>query len=202
MTLSLLALSGSARRASHNLHLVKAMAKGAEAAGATVTVIDWSQFVLPVFNEDIEAELPAAALELKRLFAQAQGFLIAEPEYNGGYSALMKNAIDWVSRPMPGTPAGSVFKNKTVVIAGATTGRWGAVRSVRVAPGCTTFTWMPEGPNSSAMFLARAATATLRMLPTVLPLWRAARPLRARRRPPRSGRGAAHRRSGRSTAGS
>ncbi len=131
MTVKLLALSGSARRASHNLKLVRAMADGAVAAGAEVTLIDWDAFVLPVFNEDIEAELPTAAVQLKMLFAAAQGFLIAEPEYNGGYSALMKNAIDWVSRPLPGTPPGSVFKNKTVVIAGATTGRWGAVRSVR-----------------------------------------------------------------------
>lgn len=131
MTVKLLALSGSARRASHNLKLVRAMADGAVAAGAEVTLIDWGAFVLPVFNEDIESELPAAAVELKMLFASAQGFLIAEPEYNGGYSALMKNAIDWVSRPLPGTPPGSVFKNKTVVIAGATTGRWGSVRSVR-----------------------------------------------------------------------
>lgn len=131
MTLKLLALSGSARAASHNLKLVRAMAAGATAAGATVTVIDWSQFVLPVFNEDIEGETPPAAVQLKILFAQAQGFLIAEPENNGGYSALMKNAIDWVSRPLPGAPTGSVFKNKPVVIAGATTGRWGAVRSLR-----------------------------------------------------------------------
>lgn len=131
MTLKLLALSGSARGASHNLKLVRVMAAGAVAAGATVTVIDWSAFVLPVFNEDIESETPPAAVQLKILFAQAQGFLIAEPEYNGGYSALMKNAIDWVSRPLPGAPTGSVFKNKPVVIAGATTGRWGAVRSLR-----------------------------------------------------------------------
>lgn len=131
MTIKLLALSGSARRASHNLQLVKVMAKGAVAAGASVTVIDWAEFVLPVFNEDIEANLPAAAVKLKSLFAESQGFLIAEPENNGGYSALIKNAIDWVSRPMPGTPTGSVFKNKTVVIAGATTGRWGAVRAGR-----------------------------------------------------------------------
>ena len=131
MTIQLLALSGSARRASHNLKLVRMMAAGAVAAGATVTVIDWADFVLPVFNEDIESELPAAAVKLKTLFAEAQGFLIAEPEYNGGYSALMKNAIDWVSRPLPGAPVGSVFKNKPVVIAGATIGKWGAVRSVR-----------------------------------------------------------------------
>ncbi len=131
MTLKLLALSGSARRSSYNLSLVRAMAAGAEAAGAEVMVIDWAEFVLPVFNEDIESQLPPAAVRLKTLFAEAQGFMIAEPEYNGGYSALMKNAIDWVSRPLPGAPTGSVFKNKTVVIAGATTGRWGAVRSIR-----------------------------------------------------------------------
>ena len=131
MTLQLLALSGSARRDSYNLKLVRAMAAGAEAKGATVTVLNWSEFELPVFNEDIEGETPLAAVKLKTLFVEAQGFLIAEPEYNGGYSALMKNAIDWASRPLPGAPGGAVFKNKPVVIAGATTGRWGAVRSVR-----------------------------------------------------------------------
>ncbi len=131
MTIKLLALSGSARRASHNLKLVQALAAGATAAGAEVQVIDWSQFVLPVFNEDIEDQLPAAAVTLKNLFVEANGFLIAEPEYNGGYSALMKNAIDWVSRPLPGSAPGAVFKGKTAVVAGATTGRWGAVRSVR-----------------------------------------------------------------------
>ena len=131
MTIQLLALSGSARRASYNLKLVQAMAEGATAAGASVAVIDWSEFVLPVFNEDIESDVPEAAVRLKNLFAEARGFLIAEPEYNGGYSALIKNAMDWVSRPLPGAPAGSVFKGKTVVVAGATTGRWGAVRSGR-----------------------------------------------------------------------
>lgn len=131
MTIQLLALSGSARSASYNLKLVRAMAAGASAAGASVTVVDWADFVLPVFNEDIEHSLPPAAVTLKNLFAQADGFLIAEPEYNGGYSALMKNAIDWVSRPLPGAAPGSVFRNKPAVVAGATTGRWGAVRSVR-----------------------------------------------------------------------
>lgn len=131
MTVSLLAISGSGRRASHNLKLLRAMAAGAQAAGAQVTVIDWSEHLLPVFTEDIESEPPAAAVRLKNLFAEAQGFLIAEPEYNGGYSGLIKNAIDWVSRPLPGAPTASVFRNKPVVIAGATTGRWGAVRAIR-----------------------------------------------------------------------
>jgi NAD(P)H-dependent FMN reductase len=130
--MNLLAIAGSARAQSHNLKLVRAMAAGAEAAGATVTVIDWKHFVLPVFDQDHEGPAtPETARQLKRLFAVAQGFIIAEPEYNGGYSGLMKNAIDWVSRPLPDAPTASVFKNKPVVIAGATTGRWGAVRAAR-----------------------------------------------------------------------
>ena len=130
--MNILALSGSARAASHNLKLLRAMAAGAAAAGAEVTVLDWSQYRLPVFDQDHEGEhSPEPARALKRLFAAADGFLIAEPEYNGGYSGLMKNAIDWVSRPLPDAPSASVFKGKPVVLAGATIGKWGAVRAVR-----------------------------------------------------------------------
>ena len=61
----------------------------------------------------------------------------------------------------------------------------GGVRSVTVAPGCTTVTLMPCGPSSSARFLVNAETATLRMLPSVLPVCRAARPLTLTIRPQR-----------------
>ena len=132
MAVHLLALAGSARRDSWNLKLLHAMAEGAQAGGATVTVIDWAQYRLPVFNEDEErAGVPPEARALKQLMQKADGFLIAAPENNGGYSALIKNAIDWASRAMPGDIPGAVFKNKPVSLAGATTGRWGAVRSIR-----------------------------------------------------------------------
>jgi NAD(P)H-dependent FMN reductase len=131
MTTPLLALSGSARAASFNQLLARQMAAGATAAGASVTLLDWSEFPLPVFSEDIEGDTPAAAVRLKALFAEAKGLLIAVPEYNGGYPAAIKNVIDWASRPLPGAPAGSVFRGKPVVVAGATTGKWGAVRSIR-----------------------------------------------------------------------
>lgn len=130
--MKILALSGSARAASHNAKLLKVMAEGAAAAGAEITMLDWSQYRLPVFDQDHEGDAtPEEARALKRLFAAADGFLIAEPEYNGGYSGLMKNAIDWVSRPLPDAPSASVFKSKPVLLAGATIGKWGAVRAVR-----------------------------------------------------------------------
>lgn len=128
----LLALSGSLRHDSYNLLLVRAMAEGAAAAGAEVAVLDWADYPLPVFNEDIErAGIPDTARAFKTRLREAEGLLIACPENNGGYPAGLKNAIDWASRSFPNDAPGSVFKNKTVVIAGATTGRWGAVRAIR-----------------------------------------------------------------------
>ena len=128
----LLALSGSLRHDSYNLLLVRAMAEGASAAGAEVTVLDWASYPLPVFSEDIErGGIPEAARAFKQALREADGLLIACPENNGGYPAGLKNAIDWASRSFPNDAPGSVFKNKAVVIAGATTGRWGAVRAIR-----------------------------------------------------------------------
>lgn len=132
MPAHLLAISGSARRDSYNLKLARAMAEGASAAGATVTLIDWADFDLPLFNEDLEARgIPPAVRAFKAEMRRADGLLIASPENNGGYSAHIKNAIDWCSRTLPDDPPGSVFKNKPLAIAGATTGRLGAVRSIR-----------------------------------------------------------------------
>lgn len=131
MSLRLLALSGSSRRDSYNTRLLRRMVAGASAAGAEVELIDWSAYTLPVFDEDIEAAgVPDAARRLKAAFRSADGFLLAIPENNGGYPAVIKNAIDWCSRGL-GDPPGSVYRGKPVLIAGATTGRWGAVRSIR-----------------------------------------------------------------------
>jgi chromate reductase, NAD(P)H dehydrogenase (quinone) len=65
-------------------------------------------FQLPIYDGDMEAAhgLPQQALELKELLAQHHALLIATPEYNGGYSGLLKNALDWMSRPTQGGPSG------------------------------------------------------------------------------------------------
>lgn len=131
MTIRLLAIAGSARRESYNRKLLLPMAEGARAAGAEVELLDWQDYPLPLMNEDVEAAgIPEPAPRLKAALRAADGFLIATPENNGGYPVLLKNAFDWASRPL-GEGAGSVYKNKPVIIAGATPGRWGAVRSIR-----------------------------------------------------------------------
>lgn len=97
----ILALSGSSRRGSLNQKLLDQAALGARAAGAQVTSIRLSDFELPIYDADSEAKhgLPKGAQALKALLAGHQGLLIATPEHNGGYTALLKNALDWMSRP-------------------------------------------------------------------------------------------------------
>jgi chromate reductase, NAD(P)H dehydrogenase (quinone) len=98
---TILALSGSSRRDSVNQRLLDQAALGAHAAGSEVTSIRLSDFELPLYDADWEAEhgLPNGAEALKTLLAGHQGLLIATPEHNGGYTALLKNALDWMSRP-------------------------------------------------------------------------------------------------------
>ena len=91
----LLAFAGSLRAESFNKKLVKIAAIGAEAAGADVTVIDLKDYALPLYDEDIEKGegFPENALKLKELFEEHDGLLIASPEYNSGYSGVLKMSL-------------------------------------------------------------------------------------------------------------
>jgi NAD(P)H-dependent FMN reductase len=126
----ILAFAGSLRKASFNKKLVKIAAKGAQDAGAEVTYIDLSDYPLPLFNEDEETAqgLPANAAKLKELMIQHDGFLIASPEYNSSIPAVLKNIIDWVSRPRPGEPYLNSFIDKAVVLMSASPGDLGGLR--------------------------------------------------------------------------
>lgn len=105
----ILSLCGSSRRGSLNQMLLDQAALGARAAGVEVTPIRLLDFELPIYRADWEAQhgLPRGAQELRALLANHQGLLIATPEHNGGYAALLKNALDWMSRPN-GFAAGKV----------------------------------------------------------------------------------------------
>ncbi|MCA8919937.1 MAG: NAD(P)H-dependent oxidoreductase [Planctomycetes bacterium] len=125
-----LAFAGSLRKSSWNKKLVAAAAEGARQAGAEVTLIDIKDFPLPLYDGDIEANegLPANALKLKELFKSHNALLIASPEYNSHYSGVLKNLIDWVSRPQPGEKPLEAFRGKPVAIMGASPGAKGAMR--------------------------------------------------------------------------
>ncbi|VAV91352.1 NADPH:quinone oxidoreductase [hydrothermal vent metagenome] len=129
----ILAFAGSTREASCNKKLLKIAADGAREAKADVTVIDLRDFAMPLYDGDLEAAtgLPEAALRLKELMCAHHGFLIASPEYNSGYSAVLKNAIDWVSRPSTENEPGLLaFAGKTASIMAAAPGALGGLRGL------------------------------------------------------------------------
>lgn len=129
----ILAFAGSTREGSLNKTLVKIAAIGAQEAGAEVTVIDLRDYPMPFYDGDLEAKngLPENAIELKKLLQEHHGFLIASPEYNSGYSAVLKNSIDWASRVSSDDEAPlSAFAGKTASIMAAAPGALGGLRGL------------------------------------------------------------------------
>ena len=128
----ILAFAGSLRRGSFNQKLVPIAAKGAREAGAEVTLIALKDFPLPLFDQDLEAEqgMPAYGQNLKQLFIDHDGLLIAAPEYNSSITAVLKNAIDWVSRPAPGEPSLVAFRGKIATLMSASPGALGGLRGL------------------------------------------------------------------------
>ncbi len=132
----ILAFAGSARKDSFNKKLVKIAAQGARTAGAEVTYLDFRNLPLPLYDEDLEeAEgLPENALKLKALMKAHQGFLMACPEYNSSITPLLKNAIDWASRPESGEPPLACFKKKVAVLMSASPGGLGGFAGIGSRP--------------------------------------------------------------------
>ncbi len=128
----ILAFSGSGRKNSYNFSIAKCAAKGADIEGVELTIIDMSEFDMPIFNEDLEAEsgMPLNAKKFKQLLMDHDGLIIASPEYNSGYSALLKNAIDWASRMEDGEKPLQAFKGKHAVIISASPGGLGGIRGL------------------------------------------------------------------------
>ena len=128
----ILAFAGSLRRDSFNKKLVSIAARGAREAGAEVTLIDLKDFPLPVFDQDLEAEhgMPENGKKLKQLFIDHDGLLIAAPEYNSSITAVLKNTIDWVSRPAPGEPSLVAFRGKVATLMSASPGALGGLRGL------------------------------------------------------------------------
>jgi chromate reductase len=128
----ILAFSGSTRTDSYNHRLVQVAAEGARAAGAEVTLLDLKEYPLPLLDQDLEQQqgIPENAVRLKRLFLDHDGLLIASPEYNSSISPLLKNTIDWVSRPAEGEAMLAAYQNKVAAIMAASPGGLGGLRGL------------------------------------------------------------------------
>lgn len=123
MSVRILALVGSLRAGSHNRQLAEAAVKLAP-EGAEVLLFE-GLAEIPFYNEDIDVEgsVPAAATKLREAAQGSAAFLFVSPEYNGTIPAVLKNAIDWLSRPY----GASAFAGKPVAVVGTAFGQYGGV---------------------------------------------------------------------------
>ena len=94
--------------------------------------VDLRDFPMPFYDGDVEATqgLPPRAKQLKALMVAHDGFLIASPEYNSSITAVLKNTIDWISRPQPNEPRSYAFRGKVCALLAASPGNLGGVRSL------------------------------------------------------------------------
>lgn len=128
----LLAFSGSTRKESYNQQLIDDAAALARQMGAKVTVIHLSDYPMPFYDADLEAEqgLPKHAQRLRHLMIESDAILIASPEYNQSVSGVLKNAIDWASRGEDGEYSRTAFKGKAFGIMSASPSKKGGKRGL------------------------------------------------------------------------
>lgn len=126
----IVAFAASLRRGSYNRKLIRVAAEHVRAAGGEVNLLDLNDYPLPIFNGDDEDAhgMPDNARKLVEIFKGANGFMISSPEYNAGMPGLLKNTLDWLSRPLPGDKPFAPFANRPAAIMAASPGRFGGVR--------------------------------------------------------------------------
>ncbi|MFI5260716.1 MAG: NADPH-dependent FMN reductase [Candidatus Paceibacteria bacterium] len=116
--MNIIAISGSLRKDSFNTALLRSLPALAP-EGMHITMIDISK--IPFFNQDDEAAFPAEAQAFKTAIEEADGIIIATPEYNRSIPGVLNNAIDWASRPW----GKNSFTGKTVLTMGVSVGKIG-----------------------------------------------------------------------------
>lgn len=124
---TIVTLAGSTRRGSLNKMLAMRAAIAVDSHDAEGIFVDLADYPLPLYDGDLEMleGIPINALALARLIRGADGLFIASPEYNGGYSALLKNTLDWLSRIDRGVLL------RPTAIASATPGSKGGVNGLQ-----------------------------------------------------------------------
>ncbi len=122
-TITVVGIAGSLRRGSYNRALVRA-ARSLTPAGMSLHVLDLHG--IPFYDADVEKQGdPEPVSAMKRQIRDADAVLVATPEYQHGIPGVLKNALDWASRPPKDPP----LKHKPVAMMGATTGRYGTARA-------------------------------------------------------------------------
>jgi chromate reductase, NAD(P)H dehydrogenase (quinone) len=130
----LLIFAGSTRQNSFNRKLAQVAADMARASGAEVTLLELGDLDIPMYNADLEAQAtPPDVMKLKQILFEHPAWIICSPEYNGSYTALLKNTIDWATSPVRSDPAWTdgfkSFTGKVVGMLSASPGTLGGLRS-------------------------------------------------------------------------
>ena len=144
-----LGFAGSLRRGSYNLALLRA---AAELAPPEVQIETFDLEGIPVFSQDLEPDMPARVKEFKAQIKSADAILIVTPEHNYSVPGVLKNAIDWASRP----PGDNSFYNKPVAMMSASTGILGGARAQYHLRQCFVFLDM-HAVNRPEIFVGKAA---------------------------------------------
>ena len=129
----ILVFAGSTRKESLNRKLAKLAAAELRTAGLHVTFADLADYPMPLYDGDTESAqgLPENARYFKELARTHDALVIASPEYNGSFSALLKNTIDWISRPAPGEPMLAVFRGKPAAVLSTSPGPGAGKRGLK-----------------------------------------------------------------------
>jgi chromate reductase, NAD(P)H dehydrogenase (quinone) len=162
----ILAFAGSARKESYNRKLIQIAVRGAQSAGAEVTLLELRDYPMPLMDEDLEkVETPENAHKLRKIFVEHDALMISAPEYNSSITPLLKNTIDWVSRPAPGEAALVGFTGKIATLMSASPGGLGGLRGlvhVRSILGNIGVVVLPDQVAVSRAFEAFNADGTLK----------------------------------------
>ncbi len=128
----LVVFSGSCRESSLNAQLARAASRVGEQEGADVTLVSLRDYTMPLYDGDLEDEsgVPEGAGRFRELLASHDGFLVACPEYNGSITPLLKNTIDWTSRPDGDVPGLVAYRGKVAGLVSASPGGLGGLRGL------------------------------------------------------------------------
>ncbi len=121
--IKILGIAGSIREGSYNRMLLKFAKSSANQSLASMNIYDIEK--LPLYNQDMEQNLPNSVKEFKQAVAESDAILMVTPEYNYSISGVLKNAIDWASRPF----GDNSWAGKPVAIMGASTSGFGTLRA-------------------------------------------------------------------------
>lgn len=128
-TPKILIIPGSHREGSVNAKLGHIMAKAIDDAGGKAELLSLADFPMPIYNGDLEQKSgpPEQALALAEKISSAHGVVLINPEYNGSFTPLLKNTVDWLSRDMGDFKP---YKGRVFALASASPGALGGIRGL------------------------------------------------------------------------